>query len=221
MGRKLLLLTAAGTLTWLWTALAGPRLVVSEPSLDFGQLTNVAAVAHTFVLRNIGDADAAIQRVELGCGSCLSATLATNVVPAGGETPLTCEMNLRSVRGNVARSVKVVAGKETLTLTLAADVAVAYQPPAREVLPSELVFEAKAEPQTRIVWLRQHGAQPVALLDVIAPSENFRCEVDPDPSTPSYRVYVTAHDLPAGQGGELVLKMANESQLTVPLKVKP
>ena len=99
-------------------------------------------------------------------------------------------------------------------------------PPDLELIPDRLRFAPQAEPQMRILWVKQHGAAPLSLIDAVAPSDKFRCEIDPDSSGRDYRVYVTAW----GQGAEgrtdaLILKMRDQNQadraVSIPISVDP
>lgn len=77
-----------------------------------------------------------------------------------------------------------------------------------ELIPSRLVFEAGEQPQARIIWVRQHTGDPVALLDAVPSSGEFRCEIVPDPASSDYRINVEAANLLslAGQSRVLTLK---------------
>ena len=79
-----------------------------------------------------------------------------------------------------------------------------------EVIPSGLVFEAKDEPQTRILWLRQHAAA-FSLRDAVPSSGALHCEIDPDPATLDYRIYVEARHLAAMKGQPLKITLKGES----------
>ena len=100
-----------------------------------------------------------------------------------------------------------------------------HNPPDLELIPERLRFRPQAEPQMRILWLKQHGALPLILLDVVSPSDKFLCEIDPDSSGYDYRIYITAsaQDAAAGQTNVLVLKMRDQSQkecsVQVPISV--
>lgn len=102
-----------------------------------------------------------------------------------------------------------------------------HNPPDLELLPDRLRFQPQAEPQMRMLWLKQHGAAPLNLLDIIPPSANFKCEIEPDSSGYNYRVYVDAWQLEsvAGQTNELHLKMRDQNQnerlVVVPVEVAP
>jgi hypothetical protein len=100
-------------------------------------------------------------------------------------------------------------------------------PPDFEAIPAQLRFQPQAEPQLRILWLKQHGASPLILLDVIPPSDRFQCEIDPDPAGYNYRIYITAREQEAAvsQTNMLMLKMRDQNQkewsVPVPISVEP
>ncbi len=89
-----------------------------------------------------------------------------------------------------------------------------HNPPDLELIPTQLRFQPQAEPQMRILWVKQHGASPLVLLDVIPPSDKFHCEIDPDSSGYDYRIYVTAwqQEAAVGQTNVLILKMRDQNQ---------
>jgi hypothetical protein len=98
-------------------------------------------------------------------------------------------------------------------------------PPKMELLPTQLTFQPRAEEQTRVLWLKQHGSSLLTLLDAIPPPGNFHCEIDPDPDGYDYAIYLTASQLPLtpGQVGSLLLKMTDashqEKDVIVPILV--
>jgi len=102
-----------------------------------------------------------------------------------------------------------------------------HNPPEIEVLPQILLFQPRIEQQTRILWVKQHGAVPLALMDVVAPSEKYHCEIDPDPVSNNYRIYVNTwqQDQSAGQTNVLTLKMLDagnlEKFISVPIYTQP
>ena len=96
-------------------------------------------------------------------------------------------------------------------------------PPDLELIPEQLRFQPQAESQTRILWLKQHGSSPMALLDAVPSSDKYHCEIDPDPASYDYRIYVDARqqDQVAGQTNLLTLKLKDsqnrEKLITVPI----
>ena len=102
-----------------------------------------------------------------------------------------------------------------------------HNPPDLELLPERLKFLPQVEPQMRILWLKQHGATPGILLDIIPPSDKFKCEIEADSTGYNYRIYVNAYQQQAlaGQTNVLLLKMRdhnwNEHTVSVPVTVEP
>ncbi len=96
-------------------------------------------------------------------------------------------------------------------------------PPEVEVLPATLMFLPREGEQTRILWVKQHGAEPLALMEVEAPSNHYQCVVDPNPVGNDYRIYLNATQLNqvAGQTNTLTLKFKDahnaEKCISVPL----
>ncbi|MEI8350803.1 MAG: DUF1573 domain-containing protein [bacterium] len=88
-----------------------------------------------------------------------------------------------------------------------------------ELIPSQLVFEAREQPQSRILWVRQQAGLPVTLLDVVPSSREFQCEIVPETASFDYRIHVEAGNLAllAGQTRVLTLKARNSSQEEIQL----
>jgi hypothetical protein len=99
-----------------------------------------------------------------------------------------------------------------------------HNPPDLELIPAHLSFETQMDPQTRILWIKQHGAAPMTLLDVIPPSDKFHCEIDPDPDGFDYRIYISTGQLATSMTNALTLQMADrqgqKKAIPVPLMVE-
>ena len=162
-------------------------------------------------------------RANLSQASCnqtnLEVSIASNT-PAGFLLAVRAKDNLP-----VGVTVAQVTVRSADTNDLPCYVSVfIHNPPDLDLMPARLSFEAQAGPQTRILWLKQHGPAPLTLLDAIAPSDKFHCEIDPDPSGFNYRIYVTAweQDNGAAAGGlKLRLQSAGgaETNVVVPVLV--
>lgn len=99
-----------------------------------------------------------------------------------------------------------------------------HNAPALELLPGQLVFQPQAGEQTLVLWLKQHGPSPLALLDAVLPQDKFHCEIDPDANGRDYTIYVTTwQQTAANQTNELVLRMMDvsnqEQDINVPVVV--
>jgi hypothetical protein len=104
-------------------AAGGPRLVVAEPSADFGPQARGAKPTHTFVLRNEGDAPLQITRVLPACG-CTVVDFDNPIAP-GGEGKLTTEVDTLLLSGTGNTKVSVFTNDPAanpLVLTLAYEV---------------------------------------------------------------------------------------------------
>ena len=86
--------------------------------------------------------------------------------------------------------------------------------PRLELLPTQLTFETQLDSETRILWLKQHGPTPMALLDAVLSPDKFQCEIDPDPDGRDYTIYVTAlpQQYSTSQTNTMVLKMMDSSR---------
>ena len=60
-----------------------PRIDCDQPVYDFGQEENLKTIEHTFVIRNSGQRELKIDRVEAQC-SCTATLLSKHTVPPGG-----------------------------------------------------------------------------------------------------------------------------------------
>lgn len=79
--RMLTLFLAAGlTLAGISTAAAAPRLEISPPTFDLGEIFEDQPLEHTFVLKNTGDAPLRIQDIKLDC-SCSAVDYDRAVAP--------------------------------------------------------------------------------------------------------------------------------------------
>jgi hypothetical protein len=311
--RGLILWVFALSSLFLQTSLAAPHAWVDKPLWDFGAVTNLDELEHSFVVRNIGDSSLIITRAVSGCSACLSVESGRMEIAPGSSNVIRCRLDLRALRGAISRAIAVECNdpkNPAFALGLSGIVVPAFQiepaditidvsrgetsasaniwpelplhggltrvssddanveasiasgyaakslisvrlktAPARgdtianltaatsdsndpvcrfhvvihnpgdlEWLPGRLEFEPQAEPQSRNLLLKQHGTNFLTLLDAISPSARFHCEIEPEPFSRNYRIYVTARDQDSATNGyntSLLLKLKNSSnQLT-------
>ncbi len=117
-----------------------PKIACDAPQYNFGSVSDVTEIRHTFVLRNTGNADLTIQQVRPACG-CTTAPLAANtVIPPGGSVDLPTTLKVSNpgeqhksitvssndpqtpqyrleINGTVARQVDVRPQQATLEIT--------------------------------------------------------------------------------------------------------
>ena len=97
-----------------------PRVVIPEPSFNFGSVPQGQRVVHEFELRNTGDADLSIQRVSPSCG-CTATTVSSNVIKPGGSEKIKVEFDTAGFSGVKTKLVQVLTNsvdKSELTLML-------------------------------------------------------------------------------------------------------
>ena len=222
-------------------AFAQPRIEVERSLWDFGAATNLAELRHEFVIRNQGDVELEIFRVVSGCDPCLRVSLDKKKISPGGSAPLHSRLNLRGLSGRISRTISIDCNDPRnpsvalgLIGTVVADASdqpaltkgfPRNNPPDLEIVPERLWFRVQAEPQTRILWLRQTSAAPWLLLDAIPPSDKMHCSIEPEPGGVNYRIYVTAWQQEAlgGRTNMLVLRLRDQQQrersVPVPLSI--
>lgn len=85
---------------------ATPRIVVDEPTFDFGEQMNNQTIEHTFVLRNEGDSVLEITNIRSTCG-CTVGEVTSRSIPPGETSGITASYNLRGRQGR-QRSILTV-----------------------------------------------------------------------------------------------------------------
>jgi hypothetical protein len=207
---------------WLTLSLTGmvlPRyqMTPAEVDLDLSEGRQTATAEITPLLQ-LG--------APLSQVLCDNSNVLAKITPTGhGRFMLTVEALASLPRGNAASQL-ILRGTDTNDPPFQATVII-HNPPDLELLPDGLRFLPRAEQQMRILWVKQHGATPLILLDIIPPSANFKCEIEPDSGGYNYRVYVDAWQLEsvAGQTNALRLKMRDQNQIErsvlVPIVVAP
>ena len=177
------------------------QVVPAEISLDLsqGQRTSMVEILPLVKLR-----------ANLSQAVCDDTNLVVTVSPkSSAGFVLIVQAQKTFPRGDAAVNVTVrSADTNDLPCHLTAWI---HNPPDLELVPLQLTFQPQAEPQMRILWLKQHGASRLNLLDAIPSSDKYHCEIDPDPDGLDYRIYVTAWQQQsfAGMTNVLTLKMAN------------
>src|ERR1700722_18659419 len=99
---------AAGLLQMVfpWNGFSGtPHMVIVEPNLDFGPVTNGFLLQHDFCISNSGDAPLIINRILSSCNACLHVAIEKTNVPPGEGTVVHSLLDLRLLNGPVTRTV--------------------------------------------------------------------------------------------------------------------
>ncbi len=109
-----------------------PSLLVDEPFFDFGEVSDVAVLEHTFRFMNAGDQTLRIEDVHATCG-CTTTTLARREIEGGGVETLTvrwkAEGEGREVKTITLRSNDPRHPELLLTVTATIRPFVRFQPP--------------------------------------------------------------------------------------------
>lgn len=84
----------------------GPEIKCDEPTYNFGTVTDVVSIAHTFILRNIGDSNLVVNRVKAGCG-CTTTSLSNTNIPPQGSVNIASRLSLKGIRGSTRKSIHV------------------------------------------------------------------------------------------------------------------
>lgn len=98
-------------------------------------------------------------------------------------------------------------------------------PPEIEVVPSIVEMSGDGRREERILWVRQHGASPMTLKDVVATPRFIRCEIERIPNRADYRIYVSMGKNSQGIGPESALRLlmqdtaGNHHELSIPVRL--
>lgn len=81
-----------------WAGAQAPRIVLPEPTYNFGEADNSQTIERAFEVRNEGDAPLEIRNVRSSCG-CTVAHISHHVIEPGGSGTITGRLNLRGRNG--------------------------------------------------------------------------------------------------------------------------
>jgi len=200
----------------------GPKLVADDAEFHFGKAITGGAVEHTFVLRNLGDADLVIDRVKPACG-CTTAQNFENVRIAPSE----------SVELPVALSLKGRSGSQRKSITVHSNDP--EQPQFKLWITGEAIQPIQIEPSMAALGRIKSGQQPTTTLQLAAAtdrqfsvksvttsSNHFDAEVEEIVAGELYQVRVrVASALPTGDITETLTVHTtdpNVPNLTVPIR---
>ncbi|MEI6807650.1 MAG: DUF1573 domain-containing protein [bacterium] len=202
----------------LWGTVA-PGYAVRPRSVFFDALEKTSAITQVvYIAKNTSSID------PLSLVSSSTGVFSGKLV--SGSDPVKYELSIGTVpplAEGLTRGEVVLAGTNPAGPRCVIRVA-AYVPPVFSVLPDRLQLRAIAEEQVKIIFVRQNSSKPAKLVDVVLPSQDFRCEINPGPGPADYRIYVRASGLAGKQGplGGLVLKTDDpaRAEVTVPIEVR-
>lgn len=75
-----------------------PRIVVDEPTYNFGEKSNSQIIDHTFVIRNEGDMTLLIENIRSSCG-CTVGKVSSREIEPNGQSEIQAKFNLRGRNG--------------------------------------------------------------------------------------------------------------------------
>ena len=112
--------------------ISAPKLVIAEPTYEFGSVAQGQKVVHDFIIRNSGSADLKIDNVVPSCG-CTATTIDDALVKPGSEGRVHVEFDTTGFKGDKTKTVRVYSNDpETptslLTLNGSVEVDVSIEP---------------------------------------------------------------------------------------------
>ena len=94
----------------------GPRIAVEPAQLQFGRLLQGKSVSRRLLIRNLGDRELLIERVDSSC-DCAVALAAGTRIPPGDSAPVRVTLRTGSASGRVVRRLSVKSNDPTHATT--------------------------------------------------------------------------------------------------------
>jgi hypothetical protein len=98
----------------------GPLIACDQPVFDFGQRRNEAGVQYAFTVRNAGNEDLKITKIQTTCG-CTTASAGNMTLAPGAKTSIDVKLDFKGRRGLQHKAIYVHSNdphKPVLTLTM-------------------------------------------------------------------------------------------------------
>lgn len=101
---------------------AGPKVKVTDDTIDFGRTPNNSIVTHTFWVKSVGDQPLRILKVDPGCG-CTQMPLVDSVLKPGDSTPFDIVLSTKGYIGRITKRPSFVtnASPEPIYLKMYAE----------------------------------------------------------------------------------------------------
>src|SRR5579875_857351 len=138
---------------------AQPRIEAAQAVYDFGSVPQGPSIAHSFTIKNVGQADLVIGQVQSTCG-CTIAALAKKRLRPGESTQILATFDTRHERGKASRQIDVYSNDPRtpdLILTMQGAITVAAEAVPDEVNFGDLRKGAGATREVAIRRLRKSG----------------------------------------------------------------
>jgi hypothetical protein len=134
----------------------GPLASVSNDLYDFGRVMQGQRVVHEFEVRNIGDADLALQRIAPSCG-CTAAAVTSSTIKPGTSEKVRVTFDTSGMFGDKTKTVSILTNardNQELTLKLKGSVARGLTVTPERLVFGELSQSASLPARTQEVTLK-------------------------------------------------------------------
>ena len=180
-----------------------PQIVFQEITYDFGRAAQGTKIKHAYAFHNAGSLDLSIDNVRTSC-DCSVATIASKVIPSGGEGIIDVAFDTAGDSGHRTRTITVYSNDPghpvtTLSLVGTVDADVAADPPALYV--GHLRRGQTAPNEVRLVTADTTTLGAVdnrskvfdASLHTVAGGTRLRVAIKPDAPSGRFKDTVTIH----------------------------
>ncbi len=199
----------------LFIAVAGlaeplPRIAAEQPIFDFGEVMQGRSVEHTFVFKNIGDAELVVDRVKSTCG-CTGVLLSNKNIPPGSKGTVKATFNSSRFRGAVKKNILLYSNDpsgQPITFTVQGVVKIPLAAnPASLSFGEVLIGQSK----TISAVLTNGSDQSLNLTNLRTSNTAFRAEVASrsldSGATTELRVIATPGAKTANLGGAVLIRL--------------
>ena len=154
-----------------------PRIEIEQPVFDFGAVLRGQLVEHTFVFRNVGDAELMIDRVKSTCG-CTGVLLSEKNIAPGNKGTIKATFNSSRFKGAVRKNILLYSNDpsgQPVTFTVKGIVTIPLV-----ANPARLLLGDVSSGQTKTISavLTNKSGQPVTFTNIRTSNTAFRAEVD-------------------------------------------
>lgn len=149
-----------------------PKLVLSDPIFDFGEVAEGAVIEHSFRISNAGDEALKIRKIHPACG-CTAVVLDSDTIAPGEGTVIKASFNTSGFQGYKVKTVRLYTNDPEQTsavLTIQGTVR-----PDVEVVPPRLHFGniTRGEPQTLSASVLLDPATSLKITEVVSRSKDL------------------------------------------------
>jgi copper(I)-binding protein len=158
---------------------AAPKLMVEQPSFDFGEVVQGQMVPHLFKFKNAGDEPLVVEKVRSSCG-CTAVLLSSKTLAPGESGEVKANFNTSRFRGLVTKTISLYSNdpqQPVKKLTIQGTIQEILS-----VVPTGVNFgQVKAEVVSAVqVTLQNHGKADLSLKKVQTSSPDLVVKPDID-----------------------------------------